>query len=160
MEEYSIPDLSVKSKLLSNNMAVYVVPRANSPVVSVNCFVRTGSIHEGELTGSGVSHFLEHMLFKGSAKFPDRKVAELINGLGGYVNACTGFDRTRYYCELPAEHFKLGCEIIADMVSAPLLKKADFEAEKPVILRECAMCNDSPAWRGYLGLVNLVFPRH
>lgn len=160
MDEYSIPDLDVKSRLLRNNMAVYVVPRANSPILSVNCFVRTGSIHEGKLTGSGVSHFLEHMLFKGSAKFPGRRIAEIINGLGGYVNACTGFDRTRYYCELPAEHFKLGCEIIADMVSAPLLREEDFAAEKPVILRECAMCNDSPAWRGYLGLVNLVFPRH
>ena len=75
MDEYSIPDLDVKSRLLRNNMAVYVVPRANSPILSVNCFVRTGSIHEGKLTGSGVSHFLEHMLFKGSAKFPGRRIS-------------------------------------------------------------------------------------
>lgn len=129
---------------LDNGLVVVHSEEARSGLVSVQLWVKTGSIHEGELVGAGISHYLEHMLFKGTERRPDGAIAREVLELGGYINAYTTFDRTVYYIDLPAEHFAAGIDILADMASSTLLKSAELEKEREVILREISMGLDDP----------------
>jgi zinc protease len=78
--------------------------------------VKTGSIHEGAQLGAGLSHFLEHMLFKGTTRRAGREISATVQAHGGYINAYTTFDRTVYYIDLPAEHTAVAIDVLADAV--------------------------------------------
>ena len=84
---------SVLSRTLANGVGIHVFPQPGS-AVEVECFIRTGSIHEGEQLGCGLSHFLEHMVFQGSRGYPGTTAADTINRIGGQMNAYTSFDHT------------------------------------------------------------------
>ena len=75
--------------------------RPSAPIASVQVWVKTGSIHEGAQLGAGLSHFLEHMLFKGTTRRAGREISQTIQAHGGHINAYTTFDRTVYYVDLP-----------------------------------------------------------
>ncbi len=134
---------SVLQYPLSNGREVILAPIADSPMLRMQLLVKTGSIHEkkGE---QGISHFIEHMFFKGSKNVPEvGAVATQIESMGGSLNAYTTFDHTVYYFNLPKEHLKAGLALLSDMMSFPLFRNKDIEDEKEVVIEELKQGEDS-----------------
>lgn len=135
----------ITSATLENGMQIYVNRREPAPVVSVQAWVRTGSVHEEEYLGCGLSHFLEHMLFHGSSRYPGGAISDTVHRLGGDMNAFTSLDHTVYYFDLPVEHVGVAIDMLADMIINPLFPEDKFEDEKNIILRERDMHGDNPS---------------
>ena len=91
-------------------------PTVPRPLASVQVWVKTGSIHEGANLGAGLSHYLEHMLFKGTERRSGREISAAVQAHGGNINAYTTFDRTVYHIDLPAEHVAFAVDLLADIV--------------------------------------------
>ena len=134
----------VESEILSNGLQVYMLKNSNTPTVSVQAWVKTGSIHEDKFIGAGLSHFLEHMLFQGCKGYPGNSMADNVNRLGGNSNAYTSFGRTVYYIDLPSRHTSEAVNMLAAMVSSPEFPEEKFVSEKQVIIHESAMIDDDP----------------
>ncbi len=145
---------------LSNGFDVIVREDHAHPLVSVQVWVRAGSIHEEQWTGGGMAHLCEHMLFKGTDKRSAQRISQDIQALGGYVNAYTSFNRTVYYIEGLAEHAGGYMEILADMVRNSRLDPAELLREKDVIRREMAMDADDASSAGQHLLQATAFKRH
>ncbi len=109
-------------------------------------WVNTGSRNE-ETRLNGVSHYLEHLLFKGSRRFSGDTIKESIEGLGGSLNAFTAEENTCYYAKFLGKHLKKVGTVLADMVLHPLLKPKDIEKERTVIIEEIKMYKDLPAYQ-------------
>ena len=101
-------------RLLDNGMTVLVREDHSSAISSVQLWVKTGSIHEGAFLGAGLSHYLEHMLFKGTERRKGKTISREVQSLGGHINAYTTFDRTVYYIDLPSEHTRQAMDILSD----------------------------------------------
>jgi zinc protease len=129
-------------RVLANGLEVIYVERPGLGLCTVQAWVRTGSIHEGRWEGSGISHYLEHMVFKGTGRFSNREITDAVHHCGGASNAYTTFDRTVYYVDAPQEGFETALEVISEMVFDPRLDDADAKMEREVILREIAMRDD------------------
>lgn len=129
---------------LPNGLTLILDPDPAAPVVSAQLWVESGSLHEGAHLGSGISHFLEHMVFKGGGRFGADELATTVQGAGGHWNAYTTFDRTVYYIDGPAAGLPTFLEVLAAMVFAPALPEHEFEKEKDVIRREIDMGLDDP----------------
>ncbi len=109
---------------------------------------------------AGVSHFLEHMMFKGSRRFAKGEVDRITTELGGSNNAFTGYDHTAYWFELASDRWERGLEIEADRMRHLSLDETEFDAEREVVLEELAMGKDDP-WRRLSELVQAtLFARH
>src|SRR5207302_1348976 len=94
---------------------------------------------------AGVSHFIEHLYFKGTQRRPTSKeIADAIEGIGGFINASTDKELTAYWARVPAEHLELGLDVLLDVVSNSKLAPADIERERTVILEELKMYQDQP----------------
>src|SRR5205807_5996110 len=94
---------------------------------------------------AGVSHFIEHLFFKGTQRRPTSKeIADAIEGVGGFINASTDKELTAYWTRVPAEHMELGLDVLLDIVSNSKLTPADIERERMVILEELRMYQDQP----------------
>lgn len=150
------PDRTV----LPNGLTVIAQEDRSAPLVSVQVWVKTGSIHEGDLLGAGLSHYLEHLLFKGTETRPGREISARVQAHGGYINAYTTFDRTVYYIDLPSEHVEVAVELLADMVLRSTLPADEVAREKDVILREIAMGRDDPDQRLSESLFDTAFKTH
>jgi len=111
--------------------------------VAVGVFIKVGGRYESE-ENKGISHYLEHLLFKGSKKYSCRKIKESIEGVGGSLNGFTSEELTCYLAKLPARHLNQGLDILSDMVINPLLSKSDIDKERTVILEELKMYRDLP----------------
>ncbi len=134
------------------------LPQTGSVAISV--FVGTGARYEDLNKNYGVTHFLEHLLFKGTKKRPNPKqIPEEIDGIGGYINAYTSEDRTCFYVKLPRQHWQLGLEILADMVQHPLFLDKEIEREKGVILEEMNVDKDDPAGYVFRLVGDLIWPQ-
>jgi zinc protease len=150
----------VERTVLPNGLTLLVKEDNFAPVASVQVWVRTGSIHEGEMLGSGVSHFLEHMLFKGTSRRAGREISATVQAHGGYINAYTTFDRTVYYIDLPAEHVAVAIDVLADAVMNSTLPADEVVKERDVILREIDMGQDDPDNRLSETLFETAFRQH
>ncbi len=150
----------ILSATLENGMKLYVVERGDQPAVEIQCHVRTGSIHEEDNLGCGLSHFLEHMLFQGCRKYPGTAVSDRIGALGGEINAYTGLDRTVYHTEVPGRFAIDALDVLAMMVRYPEFPESRFSAELQVILRECDLGRDNPDHRLLERLWGNVYIRH
>ncbi|MBI5416117.1 MAG: insulinase family protein, partial [Candidatus Omnitrophica bacterium] len=115
-----------------------------SPVVCLYALVKTGSATEGEYLGSGVSHFLEHMMFKGTQKRRVGQIAAQVQAAGGSINASTGKDYTIYTIEVPPEAFDIALDVLTDMLMNSTISPEEVERERQVILGEMRMDNDNP----------------
>jgi zinc protease len=131
-------------RTLRNGLTVLFAPEHNAGLVSVQAWVKTGSIHEGDLLGAGLSHYLEHLVFKGTQKYSCRGIAEAVQQAGATMNAYTTFDRTVYHIDGPAECAELAFDILAEMTLRPALTPEDAAREREVILREIDMRDDDP----------------
>jgi zinc protease len=129
-------------RVLPNGLEVIYVHRPNIGLCTAQAWVRTGSAHEGHWEGSGISHYLEHMVFKGTGRFTNRELTEAVHRSGGNSNAYTTFDRTVYHIDAPQEGFETAMEALSEMVFDPLIAEADCKMEREVILREIAMRDD------------------
>lgn len=138
------PATAATLETLPNGLTVILDPDPAAPVVSAQVWVETGSLHEGALLGSGVSHFLEHMVFKGGGKFGAEELATAVQAAGGHWNAYTTFDRTVYYIDGPASGLDTFLDVLAAMVFEPAIPEDEFEKEKDVIRREIDMGLDDP----------------
>jgi len=129
---------------LKNGLRVLTSSMPNALSVGIWVFVKVGSRYE-RAQNAGISHFLEHMILKGSRKWPTQKeLSFVIESNGGIFNGWTGKENTRYFIKLPKEKVNKGIEIILDMVLHPELKEKEFEKEKGVIFQEINRANDNP----------------
>lgn len=133
--------------ILPNGLTVLLQSDQSAPIASVQVWVKTGSLHEGAQLGAGLSHFLEHMIFKGTTRRAGRELSLTIQAHGGHINAYTTFDRTVYYVDLPAEHTAVAIDILADAVLHSTLPAEEVAREREVILREIDMGQDDPDHR-------------
>ncbi len=129
---------------LPNGLTLILDPDPAAPVISVQAWVATGSIHEGKKLGSGLSHFLEHMVFKGTRDFSSEGLAQAVQAGGGHWNAYTTFERTVYYIDGPAHSLEVFLKCLTGLVFFPLIPASEFESEKDVIRREIDMGLDDP----------------
>ena len=146
-------------RTLDNGVRVFLSPQPVSSVI-VQCVVQTGSIHEGDYLGCGLSHFLEHMMFQGCDNYPGTTAADTIDSMGGSVNAYTSFDHTSYYAEVAGHHLNKTIEILSSMVQHPHFPEERFRAERDVILREQEMGQDSPDHRLFEVFNGLLYKHH
>lgn len=130
-----------KTKTLSNGLKIAYerIPHARS--ISAGVWVLSGSRYE---TCPGMSHFIEHMLFKGTTTKTAKEIAEKMDATGGQLNAYTTREYTSYYSITVAEHIEEALELLSDMIKNPLLSESDIETEKEVVISEIAMYEDSP----------------
>lgn len=145
---------------LPNGLTVLLKRDTFAPVASVQVWVKTGSIHEGAHLGAGLSHYLEHMLFKGTERRAGREISATVQAHGGYINAYTTFDRTVYYIDVPAENTGVAIDLLADATLRSTLPAEEVAKEKDVILREIDMCLDDPDQRLGQALFETAFRTH
>jgi predicted Zn-dependent peptidase len=136
--------MDYKLQTLSSGLRLLTVPMPGLESVTVTVWVKTGSRFE-EAKVSGISHFLEHMVFKGSKKRPSAKaISEIVDSIGGEFNAGTSKDWTNFYIKTRVGNIETAMDVLADMVLNPLLKPEEIEREKGTIIQEIAMYEDTP----------------
>ena len=136
--------MKYSKRILFNGLTIIEVPSSDAESVVVDFFVKTGSRSETEKE-NGISHFLEHFLFKGTKKYPSAlAISELVDSIGGEMNANTGKEHTQYYIKAASKHLPLIFEVLTDMVQFPLLDAEELEREKGVIVEEINMYKDTP----------------
>lgn len=128
---------------LKNGVRVMLVPMVGVQSVCVGVYVGTGSRYETPQV-NGISHFLEHMVFKGTKKFPTTRDTSYLEGLGAIQNAWTDVDATCYWSKVPANKWKEGLEMAKELALYPTLPAADLEIERGVILEEIHRRDDRP----------------
>ncbi len=139
-----IPRLDARVHTLPNGLEIILREDHEHPLVSVQIWVRAGSIHEENWTGAGLAHCVEHMLFKGTATRGAEDITRAIQEHGGQVNAYTSFNRTVYWIDGLAAHAADYLDVLADMVRHPKLDPEELAREQDVIRREMAMDDDDP----------------
>jgi predicted Zn-dependent peptidase len=147
-----------KQAKLANGLTIIAETDPHAHTASVGFFVRTGARDEkGEVMG--VSHFLEHMMFKGTARRSADDVNREFDAMGARANAYTGQEMTAFYASVLPEQLTKATDLLADMMR-PALREADFDTEKGVILEEIAMYKDEPFWVLYERLMEAHFGSH
>ena len=141
------PDTKATLHTLENGLTVILESDPAAPVISTQVWVETGSIHEGQWMGAGISHLLEHMVFKGTESFSSEELSQTVQAAGGQWNAYTSFDRTVYYIDGPKESANTFLKAVTEMVFKPSFPIEEFEKEKDVIRREIDMGLDNPDGR-------------
>ena len=146
-----------KCQTLENGLTIIgeEIPYLKS--ISLGVWVKAGSIIETK-ENSGVSHFIEHMLFKGTKNRSSKELAREIDNLGGVLNAFTSNECTCFYVKLLDEHIDIGIDVLSDMILNSCFDKKDIEKEKSVILEELKMYEDSLDDLSYDLLVENVYP--
>lgn len=147
-----------KKTMLSNGVRIVTncMPRMQS--VAVGIWIRAGGRYETS-EEKGISHYLEHLLFKGSKKYSCRKIKESIEGVGGSLNGFTSEELTCYLAKLPSRHLTLALDILSDMVLHPSLPEEEVEKERTVILEELKMYKDLPQSYVHELLDELLWPK-
>lgn len=154
------PASAVRQWTLPNGLVILVEEDHSAPVASVQAWCETGSIHEGQWLGAGLSHILEHMLFKGTAKRGPGEIAQSVQNEGGYINAYTSFDRTVYWIDIPSRGVATAIDILADAMMNSTLPQEEYVKEQEVIRREFAMGQDDPDRVSSHTLFATAFRRH
>lgn len=141
---------------LDNGVTVLYEKVPGIKVVSVQCWIKTGSVNENDKL-SGISHFLEHMLFNGTKKFKSGEIDEYLDAKGGYNNAFTSLDVTNYYVTIPVDEAEAAYEVVSDMVFNALLLQSEIDREKPVVLQEINRKYDDPSYKMWQDLQATLF---
>src|SRR5688572_4262297 len=160
MSELSLPENHARIFTLPNGLEIIVEEDHSAPVVSVQAWVKTGSIHEGAWMGAGLSHLLEHMLFKGTPARRPQDFARAVQDHGGYINAYTSFDRTVYWIDTPVRGLTEALDLLSDALMNSTLPPDEFVKEQEVIRREFAMGFDDPDTVAGKQLFATAFSQH
>lgn len=156
-----IPALPPGTRLvtLENGLVIVIREDPSAPVVSAQAWCKAGSIDEGKWLGAGLSHMLEHMLFKGTTTRGPGRIDQEVQDAGGYMNAYTSFDRTVYYINVPNTGGRIAIDILCDIMRNATLPPEEVEKEKQVILREMDMNQDDPSRRASRRLFETAYIR-
>ncbi|MDC0299380.1 insulinase family protein [Verrucomicrobia bacterium] len=159
MSDYSISSHSSGAQLctLPNGLTIILLEDKSAPVVSVQAWCEAGSIHEEKWLGAGLSHVLEHMLFKGTTTRGKGRIDQEVQEAGGYMNAYTSFDRTVYYINTPSSGTHVAVDILCDIMQNASLPEDELISELDVIRREMDMNHDDPARRSGRGLFETAY---
>lgn len=149
----------VKLTTLENGLTIIVREDHSAPVVSAQAWCKAGSIDEGKWLGAGLSHVLEHMLFKGTTTRAAGRIDQEVQDAGGYMNAYTSFDRTVYWINVPNTGAKVAIDILCDIMQNATLPADEMVKEKQVILREMDMNQDDPGQRSARRLFETAYTR-
>jgi predicted Zn-dependent peptidase len=150
MQEYVFSELDSGERLITER-----VPSVRS--VALGFWIGSGSRDEPDAK-AGVSHFIEHLLFKGSRSYDAQQIAEIFDEMGGELNAATSREHTVVYARVPDRHLEDALDVMADMVFAPTF--ADLDSEREVVLEEIAMVEDTPQDLVHDLLAEAVFSDH
>lgn len=144
---------------LNNGLQIILKHMPGRESVAMGIWIRVGSRHEDKPI-SGISHFLEHMLFKGTPSRNNRAIKEEIEGRGGSLNAFTSEEMTCYLAKVSARHADIALEVLSDMVLNASLDTRDVEREKAVITEEIKMYKDLPSHHVHDILGELMWPKN
>lgn len=144
---------------LKNGLKVLFLESHKSPVVSVQMWVKTGSADEkaGE---EGISHFIEHLVFKGTRKYGVGEIASTVEGSGGELNAYTSFDQTVFYVTISKQFTDVALDVVSEMMGFPTFDAQEIDNEREVVLEEIKRGQDSPGRRASQLLFTNVFRKH
>jgi zinc protease len=148
-----------KKYQLKNGLKVLLLESRKSPVVSIQMWVKTGSADETKKL-EGISHFIEHLVFKGTRKFKVGEIAQTIEGSGGELNAYTSFDQTVFYVTLSKDFTNTGLEVISEMMGFPTFDQTEVNNEREVVVEEIKMGEDSPERQASQALFKTMFKNH
>ncbi len=149
-----------QKSVLKNGLRLITATMPHTHAVSINFFIATGSRYEDD-AHAGVSHFIEHLCFRGTPARPtSREISAAIEGTGGMLNAATDKELTVYWAKVARPHFALALEVMVDMLLNSKFDPADIEKERQVIFEEINMCYDSPSQRVDILIDELLWPDH
>jgi predicted Zn-dependent peptidase len=147
-----------QKSVLSNGLRVVTATVKHLHSAAIGVFIGAGSRYE-EVGQSGISHFIEHMCFKGTQRRPtSRQISEAIEGVGGILNGGTDKELTIYWCKVARPHLSLATDVLADMLTHSKFEPEDVEKERQVITEEINMCHDSPQNRVDLLIDETMWP--
>ena len=138
------PEIAVEKSTLANGLTLLVAQEHYANVASIQVWCETGSVHEGDWLGGGLTHLLEHMLFKGTARRSASRISEEIHQVGGYLNAYTSFDRTVFWVDCPTTAVATALDVVADMLFESTIDEEEMGREMDVIRREFDLGYDDP----------------
>jgi zinc protease len=156
----TFPPSSAQKWILPNGLTIIVQEDHSAPVASVQAWCATGSIDEDQHLGAGLSHILEHMLFKGTKTRSTNEIAQKVQDVGGYINAYTSFDRTVFWIDVPKDGVTTALDVLADAMMNSTLPPEEYQKEQEVIRREFAMGMDDPDRMAGLLLFATAYQRH
>src|SRR6266704_2370540 len=156
----NFPPSTAQKWVLPNGLTIIVQEDHSAPVASVQAWCVTGSIDEDQHLGAGLSHILEHMLFKGTKTRSANQIAQSIQDVGGYINAYTSFDRTVFWIDVPKDGVATALDVLADAMMNSTLPPEEYMKEQEVIRREFAMGLDDPDRVTGLLLFATAYQRH
>ena len=145
---------------LDNGLRLITATMPHTSSVSIGFFIGAGSRYETEVQ-SGISHFIEHLCFRGTSRRPTaREISTAIEGVGGILNGGTDKELTVYWCKVAQPHCSLALDVLADMLLNSRFDPEDIEKERRVIIEEINMCKDSPPQQVAMLIDELLWPGH
>ena len=153
------PSNNVLKSILPNGLTVILKEDHSNPVVAINVWFGIGSAFETD-SASGLSHFQEHMVFKGTEKHGVGEIADIIKSAGGNLNAATSYSYTMYHVVLPSRSFALGLAVQADATMNSTFDPEEFRKERLVVIDEARMYDDTPDAYAYYRTMELGFAAH
>src|SRR5437016_11336444 len=156
----TFPPSAAQKWVLPDGLTLIVQEDRSAPVASVQAWCNTGSIYEDDKLGAGLSHILEHMLFKGTKTQSSNAIAQRIQDVGGYINAYTSFDRTVFWIDVPKDGVQTALTVLSDAMMNSTLPPEEYTKEQEVIRREFAMNFDDPDRMASLLLFATAYQRH
>ncbi len=144
---------------LKNKLKVLFIQSKKSPVVSVQMWVKTGSADEKK-SEEGISHFIEHLVFKGTEKFKVGEIANLVEASGGELNAYTSFDQTVFYVTISKNFSDVALDVVSQMMGHPTFDSDEINSEREVVCEEIKMGQDSPGRRSSRLMFSAAYKKH
>ena len=144
---------------LKNGMSVLLIESRKSPVVAVQMWVKTGSADE-KRGQEGISHFIEHLVFKGTQKYNVGEIAGAVESAGGDMNAYTSFDQTVFHVTISKAYVDTGLEVISEMMGRPRFDEAEINNEREVVIEEIKRSKDNPHQQGSRLLFSTTYKQH
>lgn len=144
---------------LDNGQTVVVQEVKNNPIVTIDTWIKTGSIDE-EDSNNGVAHFLEHLFFKGTKTHEPGEFDKILETKGAITNAATSKDFTHYYITIPSKDFDLAMDLHGDMILHPLIPRKEMEKERKVVLEEISKDLNSPTKIMQDNLNSMLYTTH
>lgn len=144
---------------LDNGQTVIIKQVKNNPIVIIDTWVKTGSINEND-KNNGVSHFLEHLFFKGTTNHEPGEFDKILESKGAETNAATSKDFTHYYITIPSKYFDLAMDLHSDMLLNPLVPRKELEKERKVVMEEIAKDANNPNEKVYDNFIQMMYKTH
>ncbi|MEM0951129.1 MAG: pitrilysin family protein [Cyanobacteria bacterium P01_H01_bin.74] len=149
----------IVKKILPNGHTIIIKPDHRFPVVTIDTWVKVGSVNENS-ENNGVSHFLEHLLFKGTPNYPPGEIDRLLESNGATFNAATSDDFTHYYIKIAPQHLNLAIQAHADMLMNASIPPDELLQERKVVQEEINRANDNPSRQVYNQMTQSLFAGH